>query len=179
MEPPKASDPYRLIVFPEPNTTDTQALTKLAPVIFLGTVTDIAPAQWSTSDGQRPKNPFDQNMADYIYTAVRINVVQTFKGQLENTVELRVGTGTVGQDSVVLQPEDQFTFKTGQRVLVFSNEGVQKLNGAILSYYDRYIVTSDGLAQNSYQTLPVETLLKNIEQGVAMPSSTTTPEITN
>ncbi len=133
--------------------------TERASIVVLGTVRQVGPARWTTPDGKRPANPHGQDVstADYIFTPVLVTVEQYLKGKHASVdVLLEAYGGTVGQDSVEHVGDDLYTFKQGDRVVVFlekkaNKSQVQAVDGRPLwNIMEHYTITADGRAINTY-----------------------------
>lgn len=167
LPPLEPNDPYIVSVFAEPDVTDPKILAEYAPQIIIGKVVEISPARWSTSDGSRPKNPFDPSNQMFIYTPVRIKVLQYLKGlPSQEDLVLHVPGGVIGKDEAVYLPEELYKFSKDEDVVVFFGEGKTQLNTDRLDLFDHYTITLEGEAKNAWQVLPVEDLLSIIQDVV-------------
>lgn len=161
---PKASDPYHMKIngarLPLP-----ERITKEATVVAIGAVKQILPARWTTPDGKRPANPHAPPYQT-IYRPVVLEVQQYLKGpQPQPQLLLWVLGGTVGQDSVEYQVDDLFTFREGDRVVVYLvSEGRTLNTSPLLTPRDRYTVTKDGRAGNGYRNLSLRQLIDEIRR---------------
>jgi hypothetical protein len=161
--------PYNVRSSADGPAWDQDTLTKRSSAIIYGTIIQVQPARWSTPNGQRPKNPFDPNNTAFIYTPVKIRVIELLKGNLQQEILIDISGGTVGQDSAKVMSEDRYTFKEGQQVILYLPDGATYLNGAIHNFYDRYTITADGQAQNENRKVPLLQLLDSIRVAVRKP----------
>ena len=87
-DPPKPSDPYAVVLIPEVVAVDPVDATKASSHIVYGKVIEVLAPRWSTPDGKRPDNPFEQQFA--IFTPIRIAVIETLKGAKQENVTIYV-----------------------------------------------------------------------------------------
>lgn len=93
-----------------------EKLISMSDSIVIGTTLDIS-SKWNTPDGK--KSITDSN--DFIYTDVDIKSEEYLKNPSSaEIITVRVLGGTVGQDTSDV--EDQPSFKTGEKVLIFLKE---------------------------------------------------------
>jgi hypothetical protein len=152
-----------------------QTQARSAQVIIVGVIVEVAPARWSTPNGQRPAMPpcGGQPPYDYIFTPVRVSVEQVVKGSISTSeIEVRLIGGTVGQDQL-LMPQ-QAPLLAGERSVLFINV---PNNSSIAG---RYIVKPDGTAVEDVppsRTFPLQQLLSEITAiiGASSPMPSTTP----
>lgn len=94
-----------------------EKLVSMSDSIVIGTVLDIS-SKWSTIDGKKPANVGSN---DFIYTDVDIKSGEYLKNPSNaEIITVRVLGGTVGQDNSDV--EDQPSFKTGEKILIFLKE---------------------------------------------------------
>jgi hypothetical protein len=169
---PQPGDPYTMEVDQQLDRS-IEAISGL-PVILIGTVKDIQPARWTTLNGERPADPFEDNNAYTIYTPVNIVVDQYLKGQQEPFLLTVVALGgRVGADSVIYSPEGIYHFAVGEKVVVFLERnpfGLSTNGSPLLAVAERYTIMPDGQATNGIRTLPLQQLVKEIGVGITADS---------
>jgi hypothetical protein len=161
---PKPDDPYFLLIAPEPSRPEPKDLAREVTIVVIGTVTKVHDPRWTTKDGSRPENPWFPEYQHTIYRPVEIEVTQLLKGQgLSQTIVIFALGGKVGQDSVVYEPQAMQDYQLGERVVLFLTPNHYSFNNApLLEVYDRYTISSDDQAINSFQTLPLQKLIEMI-----------------
>jgi hypothetical protein len=123
---------------------------KVAELVLLGTVGDILPARWTTSDGQRPGAPKSGNA--FIFTPVRVAIERLAKGAYTlPEIYFAVPGGRVGQDCESYTGSGAWPeFWTGGRFFYFVNreryDNLQPVPGDSRYSYFR--------AANSYSVTP-------------------------
>ena len=160
---PPADAPFNLVIQALPGEWDPEDMTKKAPVVLTGTVTKVFPAQWTTPDGLRPKNPWSKDNVDTIYTPVEVTVSELIKGKKyakrvvdTKLVTLMVLGGVVGKDSVTFTPYD---FREGEQVLLFLKDERKSLKfkeDELYEIHAYYKITNDGSLVNFFQAFPGE-----------------------
>lgn len=162
------NDPWggTLFLYGHPNTLYS---TRQANLIVTGTIMQVNPARWTTSDGKRPANPHALSNKDTIFRPIRIKIDSFITGSLPQTELLVMASGgTVGQDTLDYGSDDRTTFREGDRVLIFLTSA-----GSINSFrtstglplwqlVDHYTIQSDGSATNTYTKIPLSELLNDI-----------------
>lgn len=168
---PRPDEPYHLRsnAFQEP--VSTEELTMSSSLIAIGTVKQVGPARWTTSDGKRPQNPHAVDNRDYIFTPVLVTIDTYVKGKpLQAEILLKAIGGTVGRDIVETNQIDLSTFREGERVVLFLGETelvdrVQMVDRRPLwRVRERYTVKGDGTAMNSHVSLPLQQLISEINK---------------
>ncbi len=167
--PPPADAPFQLIVHGAAAPNLRGAVTDSA-LIVLGTVGQILSARWSTPGGQRPPNPWAARGNDTIFTPVLVAVEQYLKGvQPQRELLLFAPGGASGQDKVTYDGPYNYTFRAGERVVVFVDERVPGSGGRLLDgrplwhlVGKHYTVGADGSATDNFRTLPLQQLLTEI-----------------
>jgi hypothetical protein len=159
---------------------DTRRSVGISSVIVLGTIRQVLPARWNTSNGARPANPFVGG--HFIYTPVQIGVETYYEGAMPDPVLWFVASsGQVGEDFI--RRDDKLNeFRVGERVVVFLHDFNLGLtvDGTTLRYEsdERYTVTADGQAVNSYyRTIPLQQLLNEITAAVGGLPPDATPSV--
>lgn len=157
----KPSDPYiagSIGTYPD---VSPDVYAKKAKLVIIGVVKTLGQPKWSTKDGRRPENPFDDQ--NFIYTPVTIKVDRVIKGStLSGEIIVNVSGGRIGEDILTLEPKNMFSFKLDDKVVLFLQDGAPYLNGEIHNFLDRYTIISDGLATNEFRSMPLEELVKYI-----------------
>lgn len=143
-------------------------LTKDSDVVLTGSVKEILPAKWSTSDGKEPLNPIEDLGLDVvIYRDVVVSVDEYLKNPLSsNDVVVRVLGGTVG--NLTLDVEDMPSFEPGEKVLLFLGEDMDPATKAlgpehfVISgcFQGKFSLTEDGKAVSEGETVDLEEMLK-------------------
>lgn len=176
---PRPEDPLRLVVAPARVANPSQATARSA-VIIIGTVVEIRQARWSTPDGRRPPNPRDPQSPS-IFTPVFLQVAQVLKGvNVPPLLAIAIPEGSVGDDSVRYS-DGIYSFQIGQQVALFltprQNMPQQIDTQPAWSIVERYTVTAEQQATNSYQTLPLPQLLSIISSVVnSQPTPSAVPQ---
>lgn len=94
-----------------------EKLISMSDSIVIGTTLDVS-SKWNTPDGKKSTTA---DSKDFIYTDVDIKSEEYLKNPLgKEIVTVRVLGGTVGQD--ISDVEDQPSFKTGEKILIFLKE---------------------------------------------------------
>lgn len=166
---PRPEDPYHLSIdaFIMPGRIEEQI--NKASVIVIGRVQQVGPARWTTPDGKRPHNPFALDSQATIFRPVVLEVERYLKGeQPAREFVLYALGGVVGQDSVTWTADDVVEFVEGARVLVFLSQVRDDSNqlgyGQIWVVWDRYTITEDDRAINTYRNEPLNALLIKIAE---------------
>lgn len=153
--------------------SDVQASIQRAEVIFIGTVLEVGPARWTTVDGKRPANPHSPENKDTIFRPVRVIAETHLKGIHKQTeFVLMAYGGVVGKDALEWAGDDLQSFTPNERVLVFlSNppqlsQYVASTKLALWKLDDKFTLTSDGMAFNTYKKMPLDQLLAEIQSAV-------------
>lgn len=148
-------------------------LNQQSELIITGTVKDILPSKWNTSDGKRRVNAIeDIPETDTMYTDIIIKVDQYLKGSLEDQ-EIRVRT-MGGEDEIVrIDYEDEPSFKENENVLLYlhndTNPGLENIDSKY--YYvtgtmlGKFTLNDDGLAVREYEYVNQTELLDSIKNG--------------
>lgn len=134
--------------------------------IVIGTVKEILPSEY----GNQFSKDTDFGPDHIIYTDVIINVDEYLKNSLSSKeVRVRVTGGKIGNDSLLM--EDEPSFKTGEKVLLFLTKDTSYATQDIgpdhfvvtgLSQ-GKYTLTDDGKATRYNETIPPDTLLNKIK----------------
>lgn len=177
--PPTRStaDPIITRVCAEPDPPDdpyiTERQTQVSPLIVVGTVRRVLGPRWTTADGRRPTripDP-DDDVATIIVTPVELEVEQYVKGQRpQSQLLLWAFGGTIGQDVTDACGSDAFTFKEGQRVVVFLEEeniANGKGNAPIFGVIVRYAITAADQATVDGRSVPFQQLIVGIRAATA------------
>jgi hypothetical protein len=150
--------------------SDVQVSTQRAEAIFVGTVVEVGPARWTTVDGKRPSNPHSPENKDTIFRPVRVAAETYFKGmQTQTEFVLFAYGGVVGKDALEWASDDLQTFTPGERVLLFlsnppqMSQYVANTKLALWKLEDKFTLTSDGMAVNTYGKMPLDRLVEQIE----------------
>lgn len=111
-----------LTTAPQPDTQgimerySLEKLISMSDSIVIGTTLDIS-SKWNTPDGKKPAIDND----NFIYTDIDIKSEEYLKNPLDaGIITVRVLGGTVGQDTSDV--EDQPSFNTGEKILIFLKE---------------------------------------------------------
>ncbi len=166
-QPPEAPISVAVIADGSPNATRA---TRQATLVALGTVRQVLPARWNTSGGGRPANPHSQEsrQRDTIFTPVVVQVERYLKGSRpQPQVHLFANGGTVGRDSVRYSGPVTYTFREGERVVVFLQE--DQLDPAApdggpfwLLIDQRYLIDRGDQATDGVRTISLQQLLDEI-----------------
>ncbi|MBA3943988.1 MAG: hypothetical protein H0X37_05430 [Herpetosiphonaceae bacterium] len=140
---------------------------KGSTIIVIGTIKQVEPARWTTADGRRPANP--QAARHVIFRPVTLEVERYLKGQLPQQ-QLRVFAwgGSIGKDRFEQYPDYLYTFRVGERVVLFLHlydpTGIEAgLQGVqFWGPVEHYTITTDNQAVNFYRTVPLQQLLDEI-----------------
>lgn len=165
---PNPDDPVHIGVAGE-ESGNIEISTDQASIIAIGTVKQVMPARWSTPDGLRPANPRETSPEGYlihtIFRPVLLEVEQYLKGeQSQRELLLFAWGGTVGADSVEISG-DPYEFREGERVIVFLVPDHRTHNNSpLLGIVERYTITPDGQAVNSLRSVPLQELIKEIQE---------------
>ena len=136
----------------------TASLTQ-ANIGFVGTVKQILSARWNTPDGKRPENPFASRGEFTIYRPVVVSVEQVIRGEaLQADVTLYAIGGVVGSDAVEYISDALYTFTEGQKVVLLINSS-WPTGTPYLAIIDKYQIGVDGVADNSYERIPLSSLI--------------------
>ncbi|HEY0736851.1 MAG TPA: hypothetical protein VGD69_18170 [Herpetosiphonaceae bacterium] len=137
-------------------------------VIVIGTVNSVLPARWTTADRRRPANP--HTAGHTIFRPVIVDVEEYLKGEnTRRTLQLDAWGGRIDDDVFEQLPDKLYEFQAGEQVVVFLKELEQgslpfTVDGSSLwSVEEHYTITSDGQAQNYYQTLPLDELRATVQ----------------
>ncbi|HET8626944.1 MAG TPA: hypothetical protein VFL91_05975 [Thermomicrobiales bacterium] len=159
---PNPDAPYTYTLYADriPNTAIS---TGEARLIVIGTVTRVLPARWDTPDGRRPANPWATWQQISIFTPVYVAVEEEIKGASpQREVLLYAFGGQVGRDIARREPDRDDAIGEGERVVLFLSERThepQTLDGSPLwDITERYSITPDGRATNTYRTIPLAQL---------------------
>jgi hypothetical protein len=170
MPTPRPEDPYVYTVSSQ-RPRDIPTVLSATTVIVLGTVTTVGPAQWSTDDGRRPTNPRHPPPGTLysIFRPVEFAAERIVYGQTGlSSLVLHAFGGQVGQDSMRYTSDNAFyEFVQGERAVVFLMSPVSPMptqwrGQTLWTLIDHYTVTSDGRAQASHRTVPLQQLLDEI-----------------
>lgn len=149
---------------------NTKVSTAESEIIITGVVKLVGPSRWTTVDAKRPVNPHAASNKDTIFRPVLVGVDTYVKGSIKQPeLQIMAFGGSVGQDTVEWSGDDLYTFKEGQRVILFLNRGgdMSRIQAntrlPLWQVVEHYTVQTDGNASNSYETLPVTRLLKDIK----------------
>lgn len=172
---PQPSDPINAVLNAE-RVPAINYSSKKAELIVVGKVTKVGPSRWSTPDGKRPPNPWAKDNQDYIYTPITVTVSSNIMGTAPKTELLIKGYGgVVGKDSLRWGSDDLYDFIEGDQVILFlfRTQGVDVLKDRthldIWEVADRFSITKDGQAVNTYHKMPVPQLLDAINQALVHP----------
>ena len=89
--------------------------------------------------------------------------------QATATLRLWLAGGSVGHDTVTVSGDDRYDFQNGQRYMVYLRP-IQRAHAqggntpTLWHILDRYTITSDGQAVNSFGSQPLQQLLDEIVQ---------------
>lgn len=143
-------------------------LTKDSDIVLTGSVKEILPAKWSTSDGKEPLNPIEDLGLDVvIYRDVVVSVDEYLKNSLSSSeVIVRVPGGTIG--NFTLDVEDMPSFEPGEKVLLFLGEDMDPATEALSpehfvvygNFQGKFSLTEDGKAVSEGETVELEEMLK-------------------
>ena len=177
MPTPRPSDPMHRSICAERERGIPQLL-DYNPVVIIGTIQEVLPARWNTPDGTRPANPFERdsdNSLKYgIGTPMRVIVNQVIKGQTTDpVVHVVIGSGIVGQDSIDRCGDaDLEAFQTGEKVLLFlAGKGRVPIDREAWGFYERYSITPQGQAINTFQSLSLSDLIRQIQTAPPLPTA--------
>lgn len=148
---------------------DTEELSNCSEIIVIGTVKEILPSKWTSSDGKRPNGIDSFSLENSIYTDITISVDKYLKNPSSSKeVTVRVDGGTVGNDT--LEADYEPTFEPGERILLFLTEDVVistsniepkhfRVTGCMLG---KFTLTDDGKAVRRDKTVNQDELLSKI-----------------
>ena len=166
---PQPDDPFSLIVSAT-RISDREIVLQDATVVAIGTMQQLGAAQWTTPNGQRPPNPHAPGASDSIYQPMDFAIEAYLKGdQATATLRLWLAGGSVGHDTVTVSGDDRYDFQNGQRYMVYLRP-IQRTHAqggnmpTLWQILDRYTITSDGQAVNSFGSQPLQQLLDEIVQ---------------
>lgn len=165
------NEPY-LVRVAGSRITAVETMTHEAPVIAIGTVLEVQSPRWTTPDGKRPANPWEQKFG--IFTPIIIQVDEYLKGGevRQTTLTLRGAGGQIDADGIFYDNEGQdgiaaTSFATGQRVLLFlTHETAVTGLGNMRGVMERYTLTSNGRAANKVRSVPLSQLREEIRQNL-------------
>lgn len=154
----------------------TAIQTQNATMIIIGTVKQVLPARWDTPDGRPPPDACSLSTPHNIFRPVLVEVEQYVKGeQPQRIVQVYSFGGQVGKDKTTYSPEGLYTFREGERVLLFLKETgrqLRKLGGRpLMDILGHYMVTPDGMALDDHRTIPVQQLLDEIAEAQKHPKA--------
>ena len=133
---------------------------EISTLVVLGTVTDILPSQWTTSDGKKPPNLDGSNYsvgALTIVTPHRIKIEQTFKGSFRSReLHVFVHGGSVGNDQI-RYGDNQTSVQLGQRFVFFLGRerdiaGQSGHSEAV----SRYVIDGNGRAHGVLKSFSIQ-----------------------
>lgn len=167
------SDPKVAVLYAE-QVSDIPVSTNTSDLIVIATVKKVGPARWTTPDGKRPVNPWASDNIDYIYTPITIVIQEQIvnkarlNAQAGTELHLKGYGGVVGKDSLSWGGDDLFQFIEGDKVLVFLARPQGLVHpeidkAGLLEVYDRFTITKDNEAVNSYHKLPLDQVLSQIQ----------------
>jgi len=147
-------------------------LNQQSELIITGTVKEILPSKWNTHDGKRRVDVIeDIPENDTMYTDIIIMVDQCLKGSLEDQ-EIRVRTMGGEDDIVIIEWEDEPSFKDNEKVLLYLCEDTYPVTKDIDpkhyvitgSFLGKFTLTDDGLAIREYKYVNQTELLDSIKK---------------
>jgi len=154
-----------------PIVLNNSYLAQNSDVIVIGEVKEILPSRWTTEDGKKPINFYDER----IYTDVIIEVNEYLKNpQPTEEITVRTMGGKIGYDRII--SEDEAEFEPDEKVLLFltthdpytENIGSEhfRVRGRM---YGKFTI-EDGQAIRpeviieGHRTIPLQELLGTIEK---------------
>jgi len=150
---------------------DDEELSNNSDTIIIGTVKEILPSKWSTTDGKKPVNTDRFSPSCFIYTDIIISVDEYIKNSSSSKdVTVRVWGGTVGDDTFKVSEEPRL--KIGEKVLLYLTKDTgpstkdigpehYRVTGALQG---KFTLTDDGKAIRSDKTVSQEELLSTIKE---------------
>jgi hypothetical protein len=147
--------------------SNAELATTDATVIVNGTVKRVGSARWTTPDGKRPANPWAPDNKYTIFRPIAIHAGSYLKGS-ESKAELLVmaGGGVVGLDSVDYHPASLYTFREGERVLVFLRKSDHLMDNSplwwLVGYY--FIAGEDAINAYNNERVPLQQLLSEVRE---------------
>lgn len=174
---PGSDEPYHLTIHAERVPPNATVSTQFATYVIDGTVRQVGPARWTTPDGRRPANPWAVDNRHTIFTPVLVQVADYLRGtDVTSEVLVYAIGGAVGQDSVAYDSDDLYTFREGERVILFLNPmravlPIQTVNGLPLrEVVDHYTIRGEKATNTYYNdmngvigpSIPLQRLLDDI-----------------
>lgn len=143
-------------------------LTKDSDIVLTGSVKEILPAKWSTSDGKEPLNPIE-DLGPYvlIYRDVVVSVDEYLKNPLSSDeVTVRTQGGTIG--NLTMDAEDEPFFEIGEKVLLYLVEDTYPVTKDLGPdhfvvygcFQGKFSLTEEGKAVSKVETVELEEMLK-------------------
>ncbi len=177
---PQPEEPYYLIINAGMAPAPVEDYTRQADLVIMGTVKEVRPARWTTSDGKRPQNPWASDNRHTIFTPVLIDVDSLLKDK-QARLELKsretqpdmlifaIG-GMLGQDKVEWGSDNSNTYQVGERVVLFLKETgpldpIKAVGDQILWRVQmRYAISEAGqVAANWHSSVPLAQLVVDIK----------------
>jgi hypothetical protein len=153
-----------------PIVLNNSYLVQKSDVIVIGEVREILPSKWTTEDGKKPINFYDE----CIYTDVIIEVDEYLKNpQPTEEITVRTMEGQVGNDRIM--SDGQAEFEPAEKVLLFlttKDSYTKDIGGEHFMVtgmiYGKFTI-EDGQAIRPevierYRTIPLQELLETIEK---------------
>jgi len=154
----------------DPIVLNNSYLAQESDVIVIGEVKEILPSRWTTEDGKKSVNFYDER----IYTDVIIEVGEYLKNpQPTEEITVRTMGGKVGNDRIIY--EDEAEFEPDEKVLLFltkeepytANLGSEHFRVRGLMHGKFTIEDGQAIrpeAIEGYRTIPLQELLETIEK---------------
>jgi len=154
----------------DPIVLNNSYLAQESDVIVIGEVKEIIPSRWTTEDGKKPVNFYDER----IYTDVIIEVDEYLKNpQPTEEITVRTMGGKVGYDRII--SEDEAEFEPDEKVLLFLTthdpytENIGGEHFRVRGLMHGKFTIEDGQAIRpevieGYRTIPLQELLETIEK---------------
>jgi hypothetical protein len=147
----------------------TTIQTKRSTMFIIGTVKQVLPDRWDSPNGGRPADACSMSTPHNIFRPVLVEVEQYVKGeQPHRIVQVYAFGGTVGKDTTTYRSSSLYTFREGERVMLFlvdTERPLRSLNGRpLMEIAGHYTFTADGMVRDDYRTLPLQQLLDEVAE---------------